>query len=94
MALAPQTEARLLTTSIYPPLRGTLFSVEETDFLYTTGFLAALNEFHGVHVPTPLQITDHIGQDTARDALLREIFVPYEDELEFGKFLEGYCQLR
>jgi len=75
VALAPQTGARLLTTSIYPPLRGTLFSVEETDFLYTTGFLAALNEFHGVHVPAPLQITDHIGQDTARDALLREIFV-------------------
>lgn len=74
VALAPQTAARLLTTSIYPPLRGTLFSVEETDFLYTTGFLASLNEFHGVHVPAPLQIADHIGQDSARDTLIREIF--------------------
>jgi len=26
-----------------------------------------------VHVPAPLQVTDHIGQDTPREMLLREV---------------------
>jgi len=72
-ALQPQSAARLLTSSTYPPLRGTHFSAGETDYLYTTGFISALNEFHAMHVPSPLQITDHVGQDTPRDVLLREI---------------------
>lgn len=73
MALQPQSEARLLTASTYPPLRCTRFSAGDTDYLYTTGFIAALNEFHAMHVPSPLQIADHVGQDTPRDVLLREI---------------------
>jgi hypothetical protein len=73
MALESPSMARLLTTTIYPPLRGTRFSIEETDFLYTTGFIAALNEFHALHVPAPLLIADHHGQDTPRETLLREV---------------------
>ena len=68
-----QSSVRLITTSRYPPLRGTRFSVGDLDFLYTTGFIAALSEFHGVHVPSPLQIADHVGQDTPRQQLLSEI---------------------
>jgi hypothetical protein len=68
-----QSNIRLITASKYPPLRGTRFSVGDLDFLYTTGFIAALNEFHGVHVPSPIQIADHVGQDTPRDQLLTEI---------------------
>jgi hypothetical protein len=68
-----QSNVRLITTSKYPPLRGTRFTVGELDFLYTTGFIATLNEFHGVHVPSPLQIADHVGQDTPRQQLLSEI---------------------
>lgn len=73
LALEPQSAMRLITTSKYPPLRGTRFSVGELDFLYTTGFIAALNEFHGMHVPSPLRIADHVGQDTSREMLLKEI---------------------
>jgi hypothetical protein len=68
-----QSHVRLITTSKYPPLRGTRFSVGDLDFLYTSGFIAALNEFHGMHVPSPLQIADHIGQDTPRRQLLGEL---------------------
>lgn len=68
-----QSNVRLITKSKYPPLRGTRFAVGDLDFLYTTGFIAALNEFHGVHVPSPLQIADHVGQDTPRQQLLAEI---------------------
>lgn len=73
MALSPQSEVRLITTSKYPPLRGTRFSIGDLDYLYTTGFIPALNEFHGMHVPSPLQIADHVGQDTSRETLLAEV---------------------
>src|SRR5262249_29883849 len=73
MALEPQSTVRLMTTSKYPPLRGTRFTVGDLDYLYTTGYIAALNEFHGVHVPAPLQVADHIGQDTGREVLLKEV---------------------
>jgi hypothetical protein len=68
-----QSNVRLITASKYPPLRGTRFSVGNLDFLYTTGFIAALSEFHGMHVPYPVQIADHVGQDTPRSQLLREM---------------------
>ena len=75
LSLSRQSTVRLITTSKYPPLRGTRFSVGDLDFLYTTGFLAELGEFHGMHVPSPLCISDHIGQDTSREILLKEILI-------------------
>lgn len=75
LSLSRQSTVRLITTSKYPPLRGTRFSVGDLDFLYTTGFLAELNEFHGLHVPAPLRISDHVGQDTPREMLLKEILI-------------------
>lgn len=75
LALGRQSRVRLLPTSTYPPLRGTRFRLGDLDFLYTTGFVPALNEFHGVHVPAPLEVADHIGQDTGREQLLREVLV-------------------
>jgi len=73
MALDAQSNVRLITTSSYPPLRGTRFTIGDLDYLYTTGYIAALNEFHGVHVPAPVQVADPIGQDTPRETLLREV---------------------
>lgn len=70
-----QSSVRLLTPSTYPPLRGTRFTVGDVDYLYTTGFLADLGQYHSLHVPSPVQVTDHIGQDTPRETLLREILV-------------------
>lgn len=75
VSLAPQSMARLFPTNLYPPLRGTQFSVEDVDYLYTTGYLSDLQQFHSVHVPSPLQIADHIGFDTPRDTLIREILI-------------------
>lgn len=70
-----QSEARLLTASMYPPLRGTRFTVGDIDYLYTTGFLADLGQYHSMHVPSPIQVADHVGQDTSREDLLKEILV-------------------
>ena len=75
MALTSQSTFRLMTTNKYPPIRGTSFRIGDLDYLYTTGFIQELGEFHGVHVPAPIQIADHIGQDTIREALLKEILV-------------------
>ncbi len=74
-ALIPQNTVRLLIANKYPPLRGTRFTVEDIDYLYTTGFIAELNQFHGMHVPSPIQIADHIGYDTPRETLLKEILI-------------------
>jgi len=68
-----QSLVRLITANIYPPLRGTRFTVGDVDYLYTTGFLADLGQYHSLHVPSPIRVTDHIGQDTPRETLLREI---------------------
>lgn len=75
VALEPRSTARLLTTNIYPPLRGTRFTVGDMDNLYTNGFVPELGQFHGTHVPSPLQIADHVGHDTPRGKLLNEILV-------------------
>ena len=73
VALTPQSDLRLLTKATYPPLRSTRFSVGDEDYLYTTGYIASLNEYHALGTPAPLRIADHVGQDTVRDELLREI---------------------
>jgi len=75
LALQPQSEVRLITQSKYPPLRGTRFSVGELDYIYTTGFISDLGEFHSMHVPSPLLISDHVGQDTPRETLIREVLM-------------------
>lgn len=73
VALQRQDAVRLITESKYPPLRGTRFMVGDLDYLYTTGFIAELGQFHGMHVPSPLQIADHAGSDTPRQTLIGEI---------------------
>lgn len=75
MALTPQSSVRLVTKSQYPPLRGTAFSIDDLDFLYTTGFISELGQFHSTHVPAPIRLADHIGNDTPRETLLREILI-------------------
>jgi hypothetical protein len=70
-----QSHVRLLTTSSYPPLRGTWFKVGNVDYLYTTGFISELGQSHVLHVPSPIQLTDHVGRDTPREVLLKEILI-------------------
>jgi hypothetical protein len=74
VSLSPTSSSRLLRAGRYPPLRGTLFSVGGVNYLYTTGYLSSLGRYPHGHVPSPVQIADHIG-DTAKPGLLREIMV-------------------
>ncbi len=74
LAVHTTNEIRLLRAGKYPPLRGTRFSIGDMHFLYTTGFVPALNAYPHGHVPSPLQIADHIG-DSSLETLLKEILV-------------------
>jgi hypothetical protein len=73
LAFAPSSETRLIRQGLYPPLRGTCFRLGDLDFLYTTGFIPQLGRYGHGHVPTPLRIKDHVGGDTSREELLREV---------------------
>jgi hypothetical protein len=78
VSVAATRDVRLLRQGTYPVLRGTQFTVGDIDFidfLYTTGFIHALDEFPHGHVPSPLRLADHRGGDTSVDDLLREIMV-------------------
>lgn len=72
VSLNPTSSNRLLRAGQYPPLRGTLFSTGAISYLYTTGYLPALGKYPHGHVPSPLQVADHVG-DTAKADLLREV---------------------
>src|SRR5262249_17839509 len=74
LSLCPTSESRLLRAGKYPPLRGTSFTIGETDFLYTSGYIHSLGRYPHGHVPSPLRIADHVG-DTPVRHLKREIMV-------------------
>jgi hypothetical protein len=74
VALRPDSNIRLARAGQYPPLRGTSFQLGDDSYLYTSGYLSSLGKYPHGHVPSPLQITDHVG-DTPRSQLLREILV-------------------
>ncbi len=74
ISLAPENSVRLIRTGRYPPLRGASFRVGQAHYLYTSGYLSKVSAYPHGHVPSPLQVTDHVG-DTAPSQLLREILV-------------------
>jgi len=74
LSLCPESSVRLVRAGRYPPLRGAAFRIGDAWYLYTSGYLPSLGTYPHGHVPSPLQITDHVG-DTAPTQLLREILV-------------------
>lgn len=74
LALTPTSEVRLLRLGQYPPLRGTAFTVGDILYLYTSGYLPTLAAYPHGHVPSSLQIADHVG-DSSRSKILRESLI-------------------
>jgi hypothetical protein len=74
VSLCPTSHNRLLRAGKYPPLRGTAFTIGDVSFLYTSGYLSSIGRYPHGHVPSPLQVADHVG-DTPRRQLHREIMV-------------------
>lgn len=73
VSLSPTSETRLIRAGQNPPLRGTVFNVGDVSFLYSTGFVPWLGRYPHGHVPSPLRLADHVGGDTPRVELLREV---------------------
>lgn len=74
VSVSPTSEIRLVRSGNYPPLRGTLFSVGDIAYLYTTGYIPALKAYPHGHVPAPIQIADHHGDSSVED-LADEILI-------------------
>jgi hypothetical protein len=68
------SDFRLFRKGQYPPLRGTLMSVGDEHYLYTTGYIPELGKYPHAHVPVPLRIADHVGDSPLR-VLLRELLI-------------------
>lgn len=74
VAVHPTNRIRLLRAGQYPSLRGTAFAIDDIRYLYTTGFIPALQVYPHGHVPSPLQIADYIG-DTSLTTIQEEILL-------------------
>lgn len=72
VSLCPSSQHRLLRAGQYPALRGTAFNIGDVSYCYTSGYLTYQGRYPHGHVPSPLQIADHVG-DTPRNQLLREV---------------------
>jgi hypothetical protein len=63
-----QGDFRLIREGAYPPLRGTCLGLKEREYLvYSMGYIPYLGTYPGPHVPSPLQILEHIGDSTSQE---------------------------
>lgn len=69
LALSPSSDVRLLRLGQYPPLRGTALNIGKVSYLYTNGYIPSLSSYPHGHVPSPLQITDHVGDSSLKQIL-------------------------
>ena len=84
-----QTGLRLFREGMYPPLRGTYFSIgEKQHFLYTMGFIPYLETYPRSHVPLPWHIVQHVGGSAPKD-LFREILALTKMNMNNCAFADG-----
>ena len=87
VALAPATGVRVMRHGEYPPPRGACVSVGDRRYLYTTGYVPSLGRYPHGHVPSPVQITDHVG-DTDTHQLLSEVLLLTKMNWNSARFAE------
>ena len=74
VSLRISNDVRLMRAGQYPPLRGASFTAGDISYLYTTGYIPELGKYPHGHVPSPLQIADHIG-DASEAQIKQEILL-------------------
>ena len=68
-----QSGVRLFRQGLYPPARGTFFSLAKNHhFVYTMGYVPYLETYPGSYVPEPWEIIEHHGGSSPKE-LLREV---------------------
>lgn len=84
-----QSGVRLFREGMYPPLRGTYFSVEGSEhFLFTMGFIPYLQTYPGTYVPEPWHIVERHGGSSPKD-LFREILELTKMNVNNCSFADG-----
>ncbi|MBN1888793.1 MAG: hypothetical protein JW850_12430 [Thermoflexales bacterium] len=84
-----QTGIRLFREGMYPPLRGTYFSIEGSQhFLYTMGFIPYLETYPKSYVPEPWQIIQHLGGSAPKD-IFREVLALTKMNVNNCAFADG-----
>ncbi len=73
LSLSPSSDVRLLRLGQYPPLRGTAINIGKVSYLYTNGYIPSLSSYPHGHVPSPLEITDHVGDSSLKQMLLENL---------------------
>ena len=67
------TDIRLFSNNSYPPLRGTLLSLSESEgVLYTRGMIEFYKTYPGAYIPNPLRL-DVYENDSSLEELAEEI---------------------
>jgi hypothetical protein len=87
VAMAPSNSVRVMRRGQWPPPRGACVSVGERRYLYTTGYVPSMGRYPHGHVPSTLQITDHVG-DTSYTDLLSEILLLTKMNWNSARFAE------
>lgn len=68
-----QGSVRLFREGKYPPLRGTFLTLADKErYLYTTGYVAALDGYDSGYIPSPLRLSEHHG-DSSPERIAREV---------------------
>jgi len=84
-----QTGTRLFREGMYPPLRGTYFSVEDKEhFLYTMGFIPYLETYPKPYVPEPWRIVQHEGGSSPKE-IFRELLALTKMNVNNCAFADG-----
>jgi hypothetical protein len=87
VALALSTGVTVMRHDEYPPPRGACIGVGDRRYLYTTGYVPSLGWYPHGHVPAPIQITDRIGDSSARE-LLSEVLILTKMNWNSARFAE------
>jgi len=84
-----QTGLHLFREGMYPPLRGTYFTIgEKHHYLYTMGFIPYFNTYPGSYVPEPWYLADRHGGTSPKD-LFRELLVLTKMNVNNCNFADG-----
>lgn len=84
-----QTGIRVFREGNYPPLRGTYFSIDNSQhFLFTMGYTPYLETYPGSYVPEPWQITELHGSSSPKD-ILREVLALTKMNVNNCSFADG-----
>ena len=87
VTLAPSLAVRAMRHGQYPAPRDACVAVGDRRLLYTTGYVPLLGRYPQGHVPTPVQIVDHVG-DSRPEQLLRDVLILTKMNWNSARFAE------